>query len=240
MEETKTPISEPCDEQGQPDCIETVQTDNAETGQSLDVDASEKGPMPESLNSGIASLVEQLGKQIEDISGDVKKCSEQLSQIVQQTDQLKAADSIIAELSTRCRTLSEQFYEREVLLPVIHCLISIADRARQQIAKTKTVRAKYADGQNESESKVLAYLVDGRNADLMELENALANLGVESYCHPQKTFEPSMQKCITRVESEEEILNGRIACHLLPGYKRDGRIIKKECVNVYIVKETIE
>jgi molecular chaperone GrpE (heat shock protein) len=237
MEKVKICTEKVCNEQDVSDSTENVQVGG--TGQQTDPNSSGTGSIPEDFNPCDA-CVEHLSDYLDNVSNNIKNCSEQLTYMVQQADQLKAADRIIAQLSARCRTLSEQFYEREVLLPVIHSLIGIADRARQQIAKSKSVHDKYDDGQAESEAKILAYLVDGRNADLMELENALANLGVESYCRPQNTFDPATQKCINHVESEEEILNGRIARRLLPGYKRDNKIIRKECVNVYVVKKAIE
>jgi molecular chaperone GrpE (heat shock protein) len=239
MEETKTPVSEPCDEQGLSGCTEITQGSNPETSQPIDPHGSRTDSHPRESNHCDA-WVEHLNARLDNVSNRIKKFSEQLSLIVQQAEQLKAADSVIAELSTRCRSMSEQFYEREVLLPVIHSLISIADRIRQQIAKSKNIRDKYSDGQNRAEAKVLTYLLDGRNADLMELEDALANLGVESYHNPQNMFEPSTQKCINYVECDEQVLTGRIAYRLLPGYERHGQIIRKEYVNVYAVKETLE
>ena len=70
----------------------------------------------------------------------------------------------------------------------------------------------------------------------MELENSLADLGVESYQHHEDVFEPSLQKCLSRIECEEEGLDGHIAGHLLPGYRRYDKIVRKECVNVYVLK----
>ena len=237
MEEAKTQKTEEPKEQEVSDSAANVQSNKIDQ-QNDSHDAQAQSTPKESKPCD--ACVQRLSDYLDSVSNHIQNCSEQLARIVQQADQLKAADCIITQLSARCRTLSEQFYEREILLPMIHSLIGIADRARQQITKAENARNKYDDGQTESEAEILTYLVDERKADLMELENALANLGVESFSRVQNTFEPATQKCVRRVESVEEILNGRIACRLLPGYKRDDKIIRKECVNVYIVKRTLK
>jgi molecular chaperone GrpE (heat shock protein) len=220
MEKTENTTPEPHDER---------QLNAKAFDQLFETDKSEK-PRPVS-----AGLTEQLDKQLEDISSNLKTCHEELSRLASEVEELKAADRIITDLSTRYRDLSEQFYEREVLLPVINCLIRMADGCHQQIDEFQKTRAKYTDSKNESALDAITVQIDLRKADLAELENTLANLQVESYQHQEDTFDPSQQKCLSRIECEE-ILDGHIANRLLPGYRRYDKIIRKECVNVYVLK----
>ena len=80
------------------------------------------------------------------------------------------------------------------------------------------------------------FLINTRKANLVELEDMLANLGVESYRHHDKTFNSSFQKCVDRIECKEESRNTHIASRLSLGYKRYDKIIRKEYVNVYVLK----
>jgi hypothetical protein len=230
MEETKTPTPEPCDEQGPSGFAETVQDGNAETGRPLDADKSRKDPMLENSSPVGNPSVEKLSKQLEDVSNDIKGCQEKLSHLAGGIDELKAADQIIADLSTRYRDLNERFYEREVLLPVVYCLIRVADGCRQQIDKYEHMHAKRAAGK-----KAIRFIIDCRKADLVQVEQALANLGVESFEHHGCQFDPSLQKCISRIECQDRAVESHVAQHLLPGYMRNGRVTRKEYVNVYVV-----
>lgn len=206
-----------------------------EIGQLFDEELG-KTPEPESSQSVLPDLAGKLTKQLEDISNDLKVCQEQLSRLTQETEELKGSEQIISNLSSRCRDLTEQFHERQIILPVINCLIRMADNCRKQIDKFQKIRARHTESKNESAIKVFMFLIDTRGANLVELEDVLANLSVESYQHHEDIFEPSLQKCINRIECEEQAFVHRIACRLHPGYRRYDRIVRKECVNVYVPK----
>ena len=229
MEEIKTPTPEPCAKQGPSICTETARSDNTETARPLDADGSENGSMPENSHPPDNPSVEQVCTRLQCVSNGIKSCQEKLSHLACAIDELGAADQIITDLSTRYRDLNERFYEREVLLPVVYCLIRVADGCRQQIQKYEQAHAKHADG-----NKAIRFVVDCRKADLVQVEQALANLGVESFEHDGRSFEPSLQKCISRIESEDQTVEGLVAQHLLPGYMRNDRVIRKEYVNVYV------
>ena len=78
----------------------------------LDKAAETQGPQAVSPEPA-----DRFGKQLEDISNELKDCKEQISHLRKQTEELKVAEQIISELSTRNRELSEQFHEREIRLP---------------------------------------------------------------------------------------------------------------------------
>jgi molecular chaperone GrpE (heat shock protein) len=236
MEKTKDLKPESINEES-PSGGTTVVFNNGsqEIGQLLDEEL-EKTPELESSQSLLPDLSEKLTKQLEEISNDLKGCKEQLSRLARETEELKGAEQIISNLSSRCRDLTEQFHEREILFPVINCLIRMADGCRQQIDKFQKIYAKHSESKNKSTMKVLTFLIDTRTANLVELENVLANLAVESYQHHDDIFEPTLQKCIDRIECEEQVKAPRIAHRLLPGYKRYDKVVRKEYVNVYVLR----
>jgi len=206
-----------------------------ELGQLFDEELG-KTPQLESFQSLTPDLAGKLTKQLEDISNNLKGCQGQLSRLTKETEELKGAEQIISNLSSRYRDLTERFYEREILLPVILYLIRLADGCRQQIDKFQKICAKHAESKNESVIKTLTFLIDTRRANLVEVENVLANLAVEPYQHPDDIFEPSLQKGINHIECEEESQAHHIAHRLLPGYKRYDKVVRKEYVNIYVLK----
>ena len=183
------------------------------------------------------SIVEHLdflqGK-INRISANTRAWAEQLSGVSKQVAELKATDQVLAELSTRCRQLGENFYEREVLSVVFRCLIGIADKCRQQIREIEQLPGLRHGDRSSPAARVNAYLLEARRVDLVEVEDALANLAVEPFEHPHESFDPSVQKCINRIESPRPQLHGHVAARLLPGYGRNGKVIRPEYVDVYV------
>lgn len=183
-------------------------------------------------------LSTMLDEKLKNLVVDMKVCGQQLTSLARSVDELSAAERVIAELSDRCKELSEGFHEREVLLPVFNCLIGISDRCRQQIDRLYSLVSKYTDGGNSSAAKAVTYLLEARKADLIELDCLLANFGVETFESHQETFDPSVQKCVTRTETKDTQLHNRLAARLLPGYRRADRIIRQEYVNVYVPSRT--
>ena len=179
-------------------------------------------------------VISSMSDRLESQSSDIKNCLDQIAIVAKEVKELKAADDVITQLSSRCRQLSECFHEREVLWPVFLCLISIADRSHQQIDNFQQLLDKQTEPKNISAVKAISYLIEARKADLVEIENKLADFGVESFEHHTDVFEPSVQKCISRVEHQEEITHGKIVQRILPGYKRGDKIIRHEYVSVYV------
>lgn len=185
---------------------------------------------------------ESLGKlgaitaRITEIGSKLESCSGKLDLLVPEVKELKASEAVITELSIRHKELNEQFYEREVLSPVLFCLIAIADRCHQQIKELQKVLSKHAQSKNEAGITAIKYLIDARKGDLVEAENTLAKYGVESFKNSSQKFDPATQKYIDTMPSEQTEQHGLIAQRLLPGYKRYEKVIRKECVVVYTLK----
>jgi len=196
--------------------------------------SSEGALRTQDSDQSIVEHLDLLRGKINRISVNTRAWAEQLDGVSKQVAELKATDQVLAELSTRCRQLGENFYEREVLSVVFRCLIGIADKCRQQIKEIEQLPGLQHSGRSSPAARVNAYLLEARRVDLVEVEDALANLGVEPFEHPKGSFDPSVQKCINRIESPRPQLHGHVAARLLPGYGRNGKVIRPEYVDVYV------
>ncbi|MFA6186472.1 MAG: nucleotide exchange factor GrpE [Phycisphaerae bacterium] len=170
-----------------------------------------------------------------DLTAKIAEIGSKLDLLIPEVKELKASEAVIAELSARHKELNEQFYEREVLSPILFCLIAIADRCHQQIKELQKVLGKHAQSKNELGIAAIKYLIDARKGDLVEIENILAKYSVESFKNSDQKFDPVSQKYIDTSPCEQAEQNGLIAQKLLPGYKRYEKVIRKECVVVYTV-----
>jgi molecular chaperone GrpE (heat shock protein) len=99
------------------------------------------------------------------------------------------------------------------------------------------MKDKYIKNKNRAAARAIKALIDSKQADIVELENALANYGVESFRNHKDTFDPRVQKCIERTPCYEKEMHGLIAQRLLPGYKRYEKILRQEFVTVFTLSE---
>ena len=235
MSKEKKPITDPDNEDRSSDDVPVARDGHyQELEQLFDNDESETAPEQGTRQFMSPELAQELDKQLEVISGDLKSCREDLSCLAKEINELKAAEQIIANLNAHYKELSEQFHEREIVLPVINCLVRLVDSCHQQLDRFQKIHAKHVNSKNRSATKVLTFLIETRKANLVEFENALAYLGVESYQHHDVVFDPSQQRCINRIGCENEALGAHIAERLLSGYRRYDKIVRKECVDVYV------
>ncbi|MFH1211329.1 MAG: nucleotide exchange factor GrpE [Candidatus Woesearchaeota archaeon] len=170
----------------------------------------------------------------------ITEIGSKLDLLVPEVKELRASETVIAELSARHKELNEQFYEREILSPILFCLIAIADRCHQQIKELQKVLGKHSQSRNETGITAIKYLIDARKGDLVEIENMLAKYGVESFKNSSQKFDSALQKYIDTMPSEQPEQHGLIAQRLLPGYRRYEKVIRKECVVVYTVKNATD
>ena len=171
---------------------------------------------------------------LERMNKGFSKFAAQIDAVAEEIKTLKTAEQLVTELGENNRLLSKDFYERHVLLPVIKVQIDIVNSCRDQVKKWRHVLEKYNNHSNEAAKKLISQLIRAREAELVELENRLGDLGVEIFEHPQNIFDPSMQTCIEKIKSEDQSRHGHICRRLRPGYKRGGRVIQPECVSVYV------
>lgn len=202
------------------------------THESTQLEASEDSSHDEqdlviSQKAMFLSSWEQMAEWIETLEGVFHK---ELSTVHVELSMLQSNTSILNDVHESNKKLSEEFHEREVLAPVFHMLIGLADRCYRQIAqsKQKLKAIPNAIGLDDTRS-----LIESREADLIEIESRLADFGVQRYLSTATTFNAKIHKCVQRVPTLDTSLVGIVASRFLPGYKRFGAITRPECVSVY-------
>jgi len=177
----------------------------------------------ETLSDGIAGSNDKMG-------GILDHLSEMSNEIAR----LKTDDTVMAELQDRNRALSESFHERELLHPIFLSLIGIADRCAQQVTELECAMETRKAASNEPGMAALRRIRDARMADAVEVHNVLAGFAVECFEVPGNSFDPEHQTCVQAVEADDERANGLIKERLLPGYRRNGTVVRPERVAVWV------
>jgi molecular chaperone GrpE (heat shock protein) len=177
-------------------------------------------------SKGLADRLDRLSEQFEGLL-------ELLKETISEVSRARTDEQLLNNLHERNRELAERFHEREVLQPILLGLISTADRHRQQVLRAREMLAMPKYSQQTAQA-ALRHLVDSHEADRLDIENLLANLGVEAFESPEPLFQASCQHCIERVETDRPELHHQTAQRLLPGYRRSERIIRPEKVSVYV------
>ncbi len=189
--------------------------------------------------SDVAELQQLVSESAANVTNVLHDLHEKFDGIRSEIARLRTDEAVLSELHERNRALSEEFHERHVLTPLFLMLIGIADRCGQRIAEAAEAQQKCEESGNRTVMHALEYIRQDRRADLIELENLLANYGVERFETPGERFDPSTQRCAKQVNTDDSSSRGLIDCRLLPGYRRDGRVIRQECVSVYVSADEI-
>jgi hypothetical protein len=137
-------------------------------------------------------------------------------------------------LEEEYRRLAEEFYEREVLQPVLLRLISLGDRVRQQataLDETRRLQAHCGQTNALTQSGVALDLLRSIVADIHSL---LASFAVVPFEKDSVRFDASTQECVPNSFPGDQNVHGLIADRVAPGYSRHGRIIRPELVRIYI------
>lgn len=235
MEKQKPPE----DESSPP--LEKEPSDPIEGSHDLEAILGEESDETEGKDTGAGSdeIISSFSRQLDEHKQMLETLAQELPGIHEELARISTDEQVMTDLHNRCRRLDELHYEREFLRPCFLGQIGIADRCRQQINNIEQLRAKHTNKANATVVKALKYLREARNADLIETENFLANYGVEPFENLGKKFDPASQKCIRRVECSDQALDGRIVERLLPGYRRDNKLIRQEYVSVYVFVQQV-
>ena len=143
-------------------------------------------------------------------------------------------NAVHAEMLNRLRALEEQQFQNDTLHPLLFMLIGIADRCRDQEEALRRSLARARERGSKTQVQSLRYLISCRRGDRVEIEERLAGLGTQAFTHPGTEFDPTSQTCIQRCASRNGSIPGEIASRLRPGYQRNGRVLRPECVGVFV------
>ena len=104
------------------------------------------------------------------------------------------------------------------------------------MAKLQRTLTSYSQELDLGIALLVRQLLEAREADLVEIEALLTRYGVEPFQHPTDEFHPQTQRCVERIESRRAKQRGHVVARLLPGYRREGVVIRPECVSVYVAR----
>ena len=192
----------------------------------------EEGDEERYLERALQDELETVKSLLTHLLDEVRGFREESSRIDEELKRVRTDERMLQDLHETNKKLSEDFYEREILSPVFHTLIGIADRCYQQIALAKSEQVSLdpaADGYH------LPSLIGSREADLIEIESRLEDFGVQRYISTKEEFDTKIHKCVQRRTTSDASLSGRIATRYLPGYRRNGKVIRPERVSVYVL-----
>jgi molecular chaperone GrpE len=197
---------------------------------------SEEDLLAECSNQDVIKLQQEILIDINNLSIAVTSLGKRFDYFEKSIEKSKVTTEALASLSLEIRKLQENFHDREVLLPMFQSLISIADRDREQIARVKKHKEQSEDSFKPPAEQAFNFMLKAREADITEIHAALARFGVEPFTEDGDTFNPSRQKVIQRIETQDKELSQKIAKRLHPGYIRGEQIIRREYVSVYYLK----
>jgi len=173
-------------------------------------------------------------KHVEVISEVQDRNAELLAEMTQELKRLNDAQTLAAKMQEEIQGLRENFYETNVLMPLIETMINIAERCRRQVDSLYESLQSSAHSQDWKSLAHITQVIDARSADRVIIESALANFGVEPFNATGERFDSTHQRCIQRIPTENREQHGIIAKRLQPGYRRNGAILCRESVGVYI------
>lgn len=184
-----------------------------------------------------ADISQRMARELEQVGSAVRGFKSALSDIVTEVKRLSTDERVLDDLQERCRALSERFYEREVLRPILLRLIGIADRCRDDEGQ---IRSWIENGSMDSKpalGNLFRCLARARRLDRLEIESALGDLGVVPFHSQASNFSPQKQMIVAPVATPQQSFHGQIARRIRPGYQRGEEIIRPEWVHVYTAEQ---
>jgi hypothetical protein len=185
------------------------------------------------LEDVLASL-QTLHTSVLELGTKVCRLDENTSVLPAELARLRTDEQVLNELHSRLHALSEESHMREVLMPIFLGLICLADRCTKGRNSAAAAAERYAADANRSAHKAVEHLRQSRDADRIEVENILANFDVVSFENSGPLFNPEVQRCVERIPTIDAKFKSHIARRVLPGYRRNGRVIRQEWVAVYV------
>lgn len=143
------------------------------------------------------------------------------------------ADALNTTAEDRQR-LQQQLVDREIVRPVAMGLIGMLDQIRGDLRQLDADMERAPHVASHGLPDVRPHLRQLREADFHHIQTILHNLGVEEFTSESPQFDPTTQKRIHSRPCTDGQRHGDIARRVLPGYRRDGLLIRRELVDVYV------
>ena len=200
------------------------------------IEDSETDLLAKMSEKDVVAMHQEISIDINNLCMAVTSFGKRLDNFEKAIEKTKTTTDALASLSLQNRKLQEKFHEREVLQPLFLSLINIVFRAQEQIARFRKHKEESAGLLKLAAEKAFNFMIKVREADIVEIHNMLAIHGIEPFMTEEDIFDPSKQKAIQRIETQDEALSQKIASRLHPGYSRGDQIIQREYVSVYYLK----
>lgn len=191
----------------------------------------------ENSQSVIVTALATLEERTDAIASQLGELGDRGAMLLEKIMQLGVENSLWDQTHEELRILRQQFHEREFKRPLLLTLIDIADRCRKGIRELQATLKSL--GTNLKVDVVLAIrdLLGSRKADLIEMEAALSRHGVEPFSIPSAVFDPRQQTCLETIPTDRSERHQKIAARLVPGYRSEQDLIRRERVSVYVFAE---
>lgn len=142
----------------------------------------------------------------------------------------KHKDEVIDKLHEENQQLKNDLYKK-LTIPFINGLIALIDDYNLLFINHKEIEIENFDKEQlinnrEKLLKQFGYIVD-------DLDDLLNKNGVESFNTPSDSFNPSEQKIIEVISTDNEQLDKKIAKRIKKGFRFNGSIIRPEYVSCY-------
>lgn len=135
----------------------------------------------------------------------------------------KIIDSLHRELQEYKSDLHKKLLQ-PVILDVIHIIDDLNKLVNNYRAKDKS----------ELEPAKLLDLLESFSSDL---EDLLYKQGVEAFNRHDPSFNPSCQRILKTLETEDKSKEKTVAQRIRKGYEWDGKVLRPETVSVYVYKK---
>jgi molecular chaperone GrpE (heat shock protein) len=133
--------------------------------------------------------------------------------------QNRSLDRLLTELSDY-----KADFVRRRMLPLLREVIDCHDLAHRESRRLRTANG--ASPETEGARKSLEVVAQ-------MLRDLLARHDVESYESEGPEFDPKSQQCTRTVPTEDRELDKRVAESIVPGFRSEGMLVRRELVAVY-------
>lgn len=201
----------------------SLQEAPAEASDDDDHDEDRFAPPPDDVfidQDLLAGRLESLGLQIEELKREFE-------------GKLKYdahKDEIIDRLHTELQEYKQDIIKKYVL-SIVMDVVKVADDIRKWLAYFRSLDVSQRDPR-----KLFRYV----EAIPSDLEDVFYWHGVKPFSQQESAFDPSRQRAIKKIPTDDPALDKSVAHSIRPGYEWETKVIRQEMVAVYVHKQEQE
>ena len=139
-------------------------------------------------------------------------------------------DEIIDRLHTELQEYKQDIIKKYVL-SIVMDVVKVADDIRKWLAYFRSLDVSQRDPR-----KLFRYV----EAIPSDLEDVFYWHGVKPFSQQEGAFDPSRQRAIKKISTDDPALDKSVAHSIRPGYEWETKVIRQEMVAVYVYKQEQE